>query len=64
MNFMDSNLADKVLKRTQLDLQKRFPKYHVCPKCLAALFCGSALQKNGLAFLQELDEVGKTPVDW
>ena len=49
---------------THLDLQKRFPIYHVCPKCMAALLCGSALQKNGLAFLQELDEVGMTLVDW
>ena len=32
-NSMDSILADKVLKMTQ----KRFPIYHVCPKCLAAL---------------------------
>ena len=61
---MDSIPADKVLKRTQLDLQKRFPIYHACPKCLAALLCGSAFLENGLAFLQELDEVGKTLVDW
>ena len=32
---------DKVLKKTLLDLQKRFPIYHVCPKCLAAHLCGS-----------------------
>ena len=43
---------------------KRFPIYHVCPKCLAANFCGSAFLQNGLAFYQELDEVGKTQVDW
>ena len=49
---------------THLDLQKRFPIHHVCPKCLAALLCGSAIQKNGLASLQELDEVGMTLVDW
>ena len=60
---MDSTPADKVLKRTQLDLQERFPIYHVCPKCLAALLCGSAFQQNGLAFQQELDEVGMTLVD-
>ena len=30
-NSMDSIPADKVLKRTQLDLQKRFPIYYVCP---------------------------------
>ena len=57
MNSTDSILEDKVLIMTHLDLQKRFPIYHVCPKCLAALLCGSALQKNVLAFLQELDEV-------
>ena len=39
-NSMDSMPADKVLKKTLLDLQKRFPIYHVCPKCLAAHFCG------------------------
>ena len=63
-NSMDSIPADKVQKRTLLDLQKRFPIYHVCPKCLAALLCGSAFLKNGLAFFQEFDEVGVTLVDW
>ena len=63
-NSKDSIPADKVLKMTHLDLQKRFPKNHVYPKGLAALLCGSVLQKNGLAFLQELDEVGMTLVDW
>ena len=61
---MDSTLEDKVLKKTRLDLQKRLPIYHVCPKCLAAHLCGSAFLWNGLAFLQELDEVGMTLVDW
>ena len=61
---MDSILEDKVLMMTHLDLQKRFPIYHVCPKSLAALLCGSALQKNVLAFLQELNEEGMTLVDW
>ena len=61
---MDSIPAGKVLKKTRLDLQKRFPKNHVCPKCLAALLCGSAFLLNGLAFNQELDEVGETQVDW
>ena len=41
-NSIDSSLEDKVLMMTHLDLQKRFPKYHVCPKCLA-LLCGSAI---------------------
>ena len=63
-NSMDSIPADNVLKKTQLDLQKRFPIYHVCPKWLDAPLCGSAITKNGLAFRQELDEVGMTLVDW
>ena len=61
---MDSIPAEKVLKRTQLDLPKRFPKNHACPKCLAARLCGSAFLQNGLVFLQEMDEVGMTLVDW
>ena len=60
---MGSTPADKVLK-TLLDEQKRFPIYHVRPKCLAAHFCGLAFPEKGLAFRQELDEVGKTLVDW
>ena len=64
MNSIDAILEGKVLIKTQLDYQKRAPKNHVCPKCLAALLCGSAFQKNGSAFHQELDEVGKTQVDW
>ena len=63
-NYMDSIPADKVLKMTHLDLQKRFPIFHVCPKCLAALLCGLAFLLNGLAFLPELDEVGMTLVHW
>ena len=58
-NSMDSIPADKALKMTHLDLQKRFPVYHACPKCLAALLCDSALRYNDLAFHQELDEVVK-----
>ena len=61
---MDSIPADKVLKRTQLDWLKRFPIYHVCPKCLAALLSGSAIRKNVSTSLQILDEVGMTLVDW
>ena len=61
---MDSISADKVLKKTPLDLQKRFPIYHACPKYLAAHCCGVAFPQNGLAFRQYLDEVGKTLVDW
>ena len=42
LNSMDSILADKVLLKTQLDLKKRFPIFHACPKCLAAHLCCSA----------------------
>ena len=61
---MGSTLADKVLKKTPLDLQKRFPIYRAGPKYLAARCCGSAFPENDLAFHQDLDEVGKTLVDW
>ena len=61
---MDSILEEKILMMTQLNLQKRFSMYHVCPKYLADLLCGSAFQKNGLTFLQELDEVRMTLFDW
>ena len=64
MNSIDAILVDKVLMMTHLDLQKRFPIFHVCPKCLAALLCGSAIRKNVLTSLQVLDEVGMTLVDW
>ena len=55
---MDSTLADKVLKKTPLDLQKRFPKNHVS-QILGGPFCGSAFPENGFAVHQDLDEVGK-----
>ena len=68
MNSIDAILVDKVLMMTHLDFffkkKKRFPIYHVCPKCLAALLCGSALRKNVSTSLQVLDEVGMTLVDW
>ena len=41
-----------------------FPIFHVCPKCLAAHLCGWAFLLNGLAFHQELDEMGMTLVYW
>ena len=50
-------LVDKVLKKTPLDLQKRFPINHACPKHLAAYRCGSAFPENGLAFRQDLEKV-------
>ena len=60
---MDSTHAAKVLKKTLLDSQKRFPMYHTCPRNLATHCCGSAFPENGFTFHQDLDE-GKTQVDW
>ena len=37
-NSIDSILEDNELMKMQVGLQKRFPIFHVCPKCLAALF--------------------------
>ena len=63
-NSIDAILEDKELMKMQVDLQKRFPIYHVCPKCLAALHCGAAIRKNASKSLQVSDEVGMTLVDW
>ena len=35
-NFIDSILEDKLLRKMHVGVQKRFPKKHVYPKCLAA----------------------------
>ena len=64
MNSTGAIPEDKVLMKTHLDLQKRFPIYHVCPKCLAALLCGAAIRMKASTSLQVLDVVGKTLVDW
>ena len=46
---MDSTiLEDKELMMMHVDLQTRFPIYHVCSKCMAALLCGAADTKEGL----------------
>ena len=63
-NSIDSILKDKVLRMMHVDLQKRFPIYHACPKCLAAPLCGSAIRMKVLTCPQVLDEVGMTLVDW
>ena len=39
----------------QVDLQKRFPIYHVCPKCMAALLCGAAIRRKVSTILLVLD---------
>ena len=64
MNSIDAILEDKELRMTHLDLQKRFPIYHVYPKCLAALLCGAAIRMKASTSLQVLDEVGMALVDW
>ena len=52
------------MKKTTVDLQKRFPTYHAYSKYLADYHCGSAFSKDGLASLQDHDNVGVTLVDW
>ena len=46
---MDSIPADKVLKKTLLDLQKRFPIYHVCPKKLGGPFLRLGIPRERLS---------------
>ena len=64
MSSIDAILEDKELMKMHVDLQKRFSIFHVCPKCLADLLCGSAIRKNVSTSLQVLDDVGMTLVDW
>ena len=61
---MDSILEDEELMKMHVDLQKRFPIYHVCPKCMAALLCGAAIRKKASTSIQVSDVLGKTLVDW
>ena len=62
---MDLTLADKMLKKTRLDLQKTFPD----TPCVSQILGGLSLRlgiprEHGLAFRQDLEKVGKTLVDW
>ena len=52
------------MKKTLVDLQKRYPIYHACSKYLAAYHCGSAFSQEGVASLQDHGKVEITPVDW
>ena len=61
---MGSILEDKELMKMHVNLQKRFPIYHVYPKCMAALLCGAAIRRKASTILLVLDVVGKTLVDW
>ena len=51
MNSIDASLEDKELGMTHLDLQKRFPIYHVCPQMLGGPSLRSAIRKNVSTFL-------------
>ena len=51
-------------RRSMWICKKRFPIYHVYPKCIAALLCGAAIRMKASTSLQILDEVGMTLVDW
>ena len=44
--------------KMHVDLQKRFPIYHVCPKCMEALLCGVAPRRKASTILQVSDVVG------
>ena len=59
-----SILEDKELMTMHVDLQKRFPMYHVYPKCMAALLCGAAIRMKASTSLQVSGVLGKTVVDW
>ena len=61
---MDSILEDKEVMKMHVDLQKRFPIYHVFPKCMATLLCGTAIRRKASTILLVLDEVGMRLVDW
>ena len=61
---MDSTLADKVMKKMVLDLQKRFPIYHACPNIWRPIVAAWHSHKNGLAFRLDLEKMGRTQVDW
>ena len=52
------------MKKTPVDLQKRFPIYHAYPKYLEARRCGLAFPENGLAFRQDREKVGVSLIDW
>ena len=49
--------------KMHVDLQKRFPVYHVYPKCMAALLCGAAIRMKASTVygLQVLGEPNQSP---
>ena len=64
MNSMDSILEDQKLKRTQPDWQN-VSQFTMCvPNAWRSFSAARHPNQNGLAFLQELDEVRMTLIDW
>ena len=61
-NSLDSIPADKVLRKRGWICQKRFQIYHVSPNAWRPFSAARHCKKNGLAYRQELDEVGMTLV--
>ena len=47
-----------------MDLQKRFPTYHMYPKYLAALLCVTVIRMKASTILQKEDVQGMILVDW
>ena len=61
---MGSTLADKVLKKTHLDLHKRFPDTTCVSQILGGLLSAARhSQRTAQHSVKDLDEVGKTLVD-
>ena len=52
------------MKKTPVDLQKRFPINQTYSKYLASSHCDLAFPQNDLASLQDHDKVEIMPVDW
>ena len=48
------------MKKTPVDLQKRFPIFYANPKCQASYLCGSAFPQDGVASRQDHDKVEVT----
>ena len=63
-NSIDSIRDNKELMKMHVDLQKRFPIFHVYPKYLAALLCGAVILRKASTSLQVSEVLGKTLVDW
>ena len=52
------------MKKTPLDLQKHFPKYHAYPRMSGGLSLRLNIPQDSLASRQDHDNVEATLVDW